>query len=649
MLIGTVLAVTNCVASLPAVTVYASKNESVAEEMPAIVDIVRNEEISRSAGADIPAILSKRNIFVRSLNSNPMQAQLSMRGFGDNSFARVKVLCDGIEADNVDMFPPDLARMVPGALERIEVIHGPSPVMHGDGAVGGVVNLVVDERDREEPLTRLVLKGGSCGTAAMSFNTSGPAGEEGLYYGAGGGYARSDGWRDSSGYDIYSIDAWIRKKFSNGAGIKATMNYANALYSLPGALTYAEFKRDPSASAYDDDTCRVWNTGGAFEMKGKLGDERWIFLSARYMHQNRRSSWGNYKYANTYMLDTVAGGARYADETQLCGFENEFTAGVDLRRDFYDVDDNSGMNNPGYRFDRFRADCYMMDEFFVSSGLSFAAGARCGNVANKWSGYRGLTERDSDDPTADFELSAIWRPQEGTKVFLKGTRFHRSAFCDEMNYTHNGRMLEPETGWSLDTGVKTSFSGEFEFSVNAYAMLMKDEIFFNPYVEPGAFGWNGYNCNSPSDTRRFGADVSFGWKRKKTADLRVAVSAVRAEFGGGQYDGRDVPAVPGVIARAEGGVWVCDEFEVRAGLRFAGSQVLSGDYMNAHGELASYTVFDAGCYYSPSWAEGLTVSLTIDNLFDKEYCDYAGWSDYSKAYYYPANGRMFMAAIAYEF
>ena len=54
-------------------------------------------------------------------------------------------------------------------------------------------------------------------------------------------------------------------------------------------------------------------------------------------------------------------------------------------------------------------------------------------------------------------------------------------------------------------------------------------------------------------------------------------------------------------------------------------------------------------YYVPSWAEGLKVSLVVDNLLDRNYCDFAGWSDYSGAYYYPACGRSFMLAVSYEF
>ena len=39
----------------------------------------------------------------------------------------------------------------------------------------------------------------------------------------------------------------------------------------------------------------------------------------------------------------------------------------------------------------------------------------------------------------------------------------------------------------------------------------------------------------------------------------------------------------------------------------------------------------------------------VDNLLDRRYCDFAGWSDYSGAYCYPAAGRSILATLSCEF
>jgi iron complex outermembrane receptor protein len=168
-------------------------------------------------------------------------------------------------------------------------------------------------------------------------------------------------------------------------------------------------------------------------------------------------------------------------------------------------------------------------------------------------------------------------------------------------------------------------------------------------VTPGAYGWNGYNCNSPSRTRRAGFDASFSWIRDKTAEFSVSYGAVRAQFAGGGYQGNDVPLVPNHRIRVEAGVWLWDDFELKGGWRYVGAQRLMGDFGNDHGELGGYCLFDIGFIYEPSWAEGWSLSLVVDNLLDREYCDFAGWSDATGAYYYPARARSFLLTVAYEF
>ena len=126
-------------------------------------------------------------------------------------------------------------------------------------------------------------------------------------------------------------------------------------------------------------------------------------------------------------------------------------------------------------------------------------------------------------------------------------------------------------------------------------------------------------------------------------------SFVNARFRNGQYEGETIPLVPESRVRAEVGVWVLDDLEIKGGYRFVSSQRLMGDFNNERDRLAGYSVFDIGAYYTPSWAEGLKVSFVMDNLLDRNYCDFAGWSDYSGAYYYPACGRSFMITVSYEF
>ena len=649
VLLFSVAVAANMVAELPPVTVYASRIDAGIDDIPASVQVIDSGEIGGSLASDMGGLLEKcANVGVRTLNGNPLQAQIFMRGFGENSFGRVKVLLDGEELNGVDMSAPDIARIALSSVERVEVIHGPSPVLHGDGAVAGTINVLTAVPDAP-PRTRISAKGGSRGAAGVGFGSRGAVGEEGYWYSSSYAYDRSDGYRDRSAYGIHAFDAAVGRRFENGSRFAVKADYAWGFYEMPGALSYEAWKADRKAAAYGNDWCRTWSAGSGFELKARLAEDHLLYVDGRFSMRRRRSNWGDYGYANDYALYGMAFSPRYANTVPVAGFDNSFTVGSDLRCDRFNVRDRSGLNNPRYHFDRLRTALFLHDEFFFSETFSLAAGVRAEHIGSRWRRHRDLVDPDLDVWTGDFEFGAVWRPAEGVRTYVKATRFHRSPFCDETDYTADGKPLDPETGYSFDVGGSWSFLDEFDLTFNAYGMSMEDEIFFNPYVTPGVYGWNGYNCNSPSETRRAGFDVSFGWLRRRTAEASVRYGAVHADFDGGKYDGETVPLVPAHRVRAEAGVWIVDDLEVKAGCRYVSPQYLMGDFENAHDRLKGFIVFDAGIVYTPCWAEGWKAVLVVDNLFDKDYCDLAGWSDWSGFYCYPACGRSLLATVEYEF
>ena len=90
-----------------------------------------------------------------------------------------------------------------------------------------------------------------------------------------------------------------------------------------------------------------------------------------------------------------------------------------------------------------------------------------------------------------------------------------------------------------------------------------------------------------------------------------------------------------------------DDLRIVGGYSYVGAQYGSGDYANIYDMVPAYSLFDVGVYYEPSWAEGWMVSFVMDNIFDRNYCDYAFAGDYYS--YYPACGRSFMFTVSYEF
>ena len=645
---------TNAVEEIPSVTVYASRIDDTRDVMPAGVQVFDAKAIAASGARDLPELLKKKaGVDVHALNGNPVLTQVAMRGFGENAFGRTKVVLDGEELNNVDMNPPNLTRIPLGSAERVEVIHGPSPVLYGDGAVAGVINVTTDTRDYEKK-TRLTGKVGTQSTFGGNVQTKGGFEEEGVLYNASYDYVHSDGYRRRSEYDVQTINAGVRKNFDNGSSIGLRANYQNALYELPGSLSYDQWKngRKSAGSVYDD-AMRIWSYGLSLDSKLKIADDQWIYLDGAFADQFRNNRSPSSVKDLEYDYYSYKLSPRYVNEMDVFDFGNKFTVGLDFRFDQYWENHSKYYGSVVKRhFSRDRYAAFVHDEYFITDELSVVAGARAESIANRWARYGGLSENHSHDWMGDYELGLVYRPIDGLKTYVKGTRFHRSAFCDELSYTRDGMFLEPETGTSLDIGAEWEFLDEFTFDVNGYGSIMQDEIFYNPYTTyaSSAWGgyWAGYNVNSPSKTRRIGLDTGLSWLRDKFAEASVRYGVINADFGSGQYHGCDVPYVPHHRIRLEAGYWIIDDLEIKGGYNYVSSQYLAEDFANEGRRLPAYSLFDIGVYYEPSWAKGWRASLVVDNLFDRNYCDYAFWGG-TTGYYYPACGRSAMFTLSYEF
>ena len=106
------------------------------------VNILAGEELREKLGATLGETL-QNEIGVNIASFGPGVGAPIIRGQGSN---RVQILQSGIGNIDASAISPDHANSLEPALaERIEVVRGPSTLLYGNGAVGGVVN-VIDNR-----------------------------------------------------------------------------------------------------------------------------------------------------------------------------------------------------------------------------------------------------------------------------------------------------------------------------------------------------------------------------------------------------------------------------------------------------------------------------------------------------------------------
>ena len=649
------LAVAAVATNLPTVVVEASRLGRQPIEMAQHVEVLTSAQIVETGAKNLSDLVSHvPGLLVYGLGAgNPAMSQIQMRGYGENGFGRVLVSVDGEFLNNFDMHAPNYARVPLGGVRKLEVLYGPQTVLHGDGASAGMINVVTDPGDFERRSYGEV-RGGSWGTFGVAAGTRGGFDDEGVGYFADTGYDRSDGYRDSSGYDIWNVQGGLRKDFANGSFLRLSTFFNDSAYDLPGPLGWKDSRDDPRKSVYGD-WARLTSYGFNLSGRGVVNDENELSFAAtfsqRRSHFTNDDAFDSYTYQRDYESDIwcYRFAPQYECTADVFDFRNDFLLGGELKydrlqaaaRDSYPEWDL--VTRERYITDRWTMGAFAQEEFWLFDFLSAVLGTR---LAHDWNQNSVAARGGREDDFAAGEAALNWRPVDEAKVFLRWCRFYRNPFTDEYRW-QNGVKSEttrPETGWDVEFGGAWDLTKEWFVSAVLYYSETEDEILYDPFAMS--------NENSRWTHRREGVDLGFGWERDKVAGFRFAwsgVSAIRAE---GVYEDNWVPGVPRQQVNLDGRIWIWDEFSVSGGFRMIGARYAISDTPNANGRLPSVGVFRLGCRYQPTWwkLEGVSFRFDCDNLFDARYCDYAVASVTSgENAWYPAAGRSLTFSIRYEF
>ena len=643
------VATSSIATNLPTIVVEASRLGKTALEMPQFVEIVSREQVADSGAQDAVDLVSRQTgVFVRHLGGgNPALTQVAMRGYGENSFGRLLMVVDGERLNNPDMSAPNLSRIPLGAIDHVEVLHGPQTVLHGDNASAGMINIVTDTKNYEKK-TSIELRGGSWDTYGTRLATRGGDEEEMVAYWASLDWLTSSGYRDRSDYDIWNVNAGVRKDWQNGAFSRLSIFYSDSEYDLPGGLTKAQWKRNRRMSAYPDDYAQFYTYGLNSTTYGVINDENALKLefTASRRKANAHYDYGTYYY--NYESDIYSFGLtpQYIYTGRIGRFDNELTVGGSFR---YDLQHGAERYMGSYSsFDkpdrtRWTTGAFVQDEFFLLDNLSFVLGARLERAMAR---NEQADKRARNDNEVAYEAALNWRPVDTAKLFAKWSRFYRNPFLDETPWYTNPRgiyvprdILSPERGYSVDFGGDWNFLDDFDVGGVLFVSETKHEVFY----DAGKYA----NVNSDDDVLRQGLELHTGWEREKVAGIHLRYALTYAKFEEGDYNSKYVPLVPMHQVRLDGRVWLWDECFVRGGYQYVAKQVSCSDFANAYDRIPAYGIFSVGVQYQPTWRylNGFTFAFDVSNLFDKNYCDY---STYGSSYY-PGAGRCYMLSVKYEF
>ncbi len=597
---------------LLSVEVYsASRFAQKTTEAPAAVSIVTAADIRNYGYRTLADILgSLRGLFV---TSDRNYRYVGVRGFnrpGDYN-SRILLLVDGIRVNDANYDTASIGNELfldVDLIDRVEVVRGPGSSIYGSNAFFGVVN-VISKRGRD-------YNGWEAAGSAASYGT----GKGRLTYGRqldnGAEILLSTSYSDSRGQNLYfpefdspDTNNGIARKRDHGsyqnfygklsyAGFTLTSAYSESTQGVPTA-SFGSVFNDPRTQTVDSQA--VLDLAYA----GKLGER--LDLSGRVFY-------GGYFYDSVFPYDappvTLNKDQAWAEwwgaEARLVGqFDrHKLVFGAEyqdnFRQDMKNYDQAPYEVYLDEQHSSQRQAVYIQDDLPLGERLRLNAGLRYDHfstVGGTW----------------NPRLALIYTPQPETAVkLLYGTAF-RAPNAYEMYYSSASLGskpsvgLEPEEVTSYEIVVEHQFQANFRVSASVYQNEISNLISqitdtdgYNVFRNIGQFKANG----AEFEVERAWADdtrlrASYAWQITRSQDTGTTLENSPRHLAKLNYS---MPLF--------GEAW-------RAGMEL---QYTSARKTLAGAKAGSYAIANL-TLLNRKLAEGLEVSASIYNLFDRHYAD----------------------------
>ncbi len=621
--------------AVPAVFVTGVRFTSDPQLLPIGATVITGEQI-RSAGAtDVNQAIRKiGGVYGRqSLDASPDFA-LDLRGFGANSSQNLVVVVDGVRISENELGGAVLANIPVESVERIEIIRGGSSVLFGEGATGGVIQIV----------TKRPAKGGlrgSVGVEAGQFGLRNGRASlaqsfDGFSYDVAAGDERTDNDRANNRFKQTSFSGGVQWNWRGGrAGLRLESARQDARFA--GSLTLAQFEADPHQATTPKDfgTLDLDRVKAYVEQRFGSTD-----VAAELAHRQRKvaasyySSYGLYQLA--YSGDQTQFSPRLRHLDHFDGMLNEIVTGIDLMRWSRLTDSASSKADASQKSKA----VYLRDELKWDSAhdARVSLGVR-----------RELFDKNSFDPVPytsatyhatqaqnAWEAQSSYRFDPLVELYVKAGQSYRVANADENSYTNTANVaLKAQTSHDLELGAAF---GDSVNNVNArlFRHRLVNEIFYDPTA--------GYGANVNLDpTRRQGLEVDTSARIDAAWRLVGHLQHVSAQFTAGPNAGREMVLVPKNVVTARL-AWAEAGQSADLGAQWVASQRYGSDFTNTCGaRIPSYVTLDARYGYKIGAWEFAATGL---NLADKHYFSNAFGC---KAGIYPSDGRQLKLSARYDF
>ena len=625
--------------------------------------VITADEIERSPGQTLQDVLTRQpGLQVQNLfgGVGGTDSTVDMRGFGAAATPNTLVLINGRRLNDIDLSGVDFSAIPRDSIERIEITRGNSgAVLYGDGAVGGVINIVTKNGFNEPPSYRAGETFGSFGSKET--NLSAGKAIAGTALSVYGNTITADGYRDNNKLRQSNVIGEVRQAIDQGE-IYLNLSADTQHLGLPGPLSSGQIASNPKGTDYPRDFADKQGLNAAFGATRTLADGIDLVVDAGVRHKDQQSSFYDFGF-DSYddrSLTTLSLTPRVTIEHRLFGLPGKAITGIDLYQSYFADDQAVDRGDAAaHRHDLQQRSLagYLQDTVAVRQDTDLSLGLRLQNddIAARdrynpnapnngnFSTLRGLALNNNDTRYA-LHLGLDHRLTGTTTLFARVGHSFRLPTVDERvgsspwgtvtNFT-----LKPQTSADAELGLRGHW-GALALQSSAYLMALRDELHFSPVT------FTNVNLDP---TRRYGLENAATWQVTDSLRLKAGVAYTRAQFTQGAWKDREVPLVSRWTGT--GGVsWtVWDRLAVfDADLRYVGDRRFDNDQANFQPMIPSHALVDVRIGGEAAWAR---YSLAAQNLFDRKYFDYGVASSVTSGSYnaYPMPGRTVMGRFGVSF
>jgi iron complex outermembrane receptor protein len=665
-----------------------SRFEENLNQVPANVKIITRDEIDNSSSNTIPQVLSQiGGLLVRGLNSSSLNldASVDMGGFGPTGNSTTVVLVDGIRINPIDSGSVDWQSIPIDSVERIEILQGGAGVQYGNGAVGGVINIITNGGKKN--INQASSTYGTWGTLinnAIFRNTV-----EKTTYQLTVNTSNTNGWRPNTAANAYSVDAKILQDLGGNdrVFIDGYYGYTNSQIASPvvGLVGSGNPLSVRPQNAGNNST--VNNSGFRQGLTKSLGEDYVLELDTSY---NNKTSFFYSPQADYFTIsnpmDPYYGYAGGAINNKLQGWQ--LAASPRLKANFAGV----GTTIVGYDFSRanqagsnsysplsqgiINANVYgqyynnltsdSQSASQINNSVYVMQRVPLGNIVEVSGGFRRQVQQASTSNTSisaangtvsntqqfaanagDLALNANYLP--GQRIYAKWNQSFRFPNIDEYwgfaynaigvgNTVFNG-ILQPQTTQTYEMGGNWTILNS-KITSSIFKSMTQNEISYNPTT--------GYNYNSIYQTNRGGILFDVGSNVTSSLNIGAGGKYQKSYYANGPYAGNSIPIVPDTTLNARANYLISSKWAIGGVVNYVSNQYYDAG-PNNYSESPVMPAYVIGDVFTSYKFQAIEARFTVKNVGNAQYSTYGGVSSFSGArFYYPSEPRSVYLTLKYN-